>query len=79
MPTQIDQAARSGVKSTWASRSGPRINADAMPSCAKGTTKTAVVAAAGALLALAFLPRRSAAASQREPLRESSRAVEPGR
>jgi MFS transporter, DHA2 family, multidrug resistance protein len=40
---------------------------------------TAVVAAAGALLALAFLPRRSAAARQRQPLLESGRAVEPGR
>ena len=29
MPTQIDQPARSGVKSSWARRSGPRRSADA--------------------------------------------------
>ena len=31
MPTQIDQVARSGVKTSWASRSGPRMSAGATP------------------------------------------------
>ena len=39
MPTQIDQPASSGVKTSWASRSGPRISADATPGWAKSSTQ----------------------------------------
>ena len=39
MPTQIDQAASSGVKSSWASRSGARRSADATPGWAKSSTQ----------------------------------------
>ena len=38
MPTQIDHVASSGVNTSWASRSGPRMNAVATPGCAKSST-----------------------------------------
>jgi hypothetical protein len=39
MPTQIDQVASSGVKSTWASRAGPWNTADATVGRAKKPTQ----------------------------------------
>jgi len=65
MPTHIDQVASSGVKITWASRSGPWINADATPGCANSTTSptkianTAYAIPSDGMRAASALPRRN--------------------
>ena len=38
MPTQIDQVARRGVNTSWATRSGPRMRAPATPGWANSST-----------------------------------------
>ncbi len=65
MPTQIDQPASSGVKSSWASMSEPRMTAEATAGSAKSSTqarkkpKTAYEIASDGTSTASALPSRN--------------------
>jgi hypothetical protein len=67
-PAQIDRAATSGVKSTWASSSGPLRSADATGGCAKRSMaatkapRTPYETASDGRSTASALPRRNSSA-----------------